>query len=131
MPSFSDSTAAPDAGTLPSTASLSQGEPTPLAAAIAPIEAFSTAETEQAAETEQPAPAAGMVAIERVCEWCGAANLAGAERCVRCNAHFPRPEQDALLTRASQERLRLALSEIEMHERMRTPWWKKLFSHEK
>jgi hypothetical protein len=31
------------------------------------------------------------------------------------------------LTRASLERLRLALGEIEMHERMRTPWWKKLF----
>jgi ribosomal protein L40E len=116
---------------MPSTAPLSQPEPAPPAAATAAVEPFSAVGTQQPAEGEQPAQAAGLAAIERVCEWCGTANPAGAERCMRCNAHFPRPEQDALLTRVSQERLRLALSEIEMHERMRTPWWKKLFPTKK
>jgi ribosomal protein L40E len=80
-----------------------------------------------AAEPAEPARPAATPANTRICEWCGAANPIDAQRCERCGASFPRPEQDALLTRASAERVRLAMNEIEMHERLRTPWWKRLF----
>ena len=79
------------------------------------------------AEPAKPAEPAATLANTRICDWCGAANPADAHRCERCGASFPRPEQDALLTRASAERVRLAMNEIELHERLRTPWWKRLF----
>ncbi len=63
----------------------------------------------------------------RVCDWCGAVNPPGVRQCERCHAAFPLPEQDALLSRASAERVRLAEGEIEMRERLRAPWWKRLF----
>jgi ribosomal protein L40E len=116
-------------------------------AAPAPAETVWTAETRAAQPAEPPggwlaqpepvqaaAAAADTGATEsatpgslRVCDWCGAANPATAKRCEQCGASFPRPEQDDLIARASAERVRLALSEIEMHERLRTPWWKRLF----
>jgi uncharacterized membrane protein YvbJ len=42
------------------------------------------------------------------CSWCGATNPDDALACQGCGAAFPRPEQDAALLRASQERIRMA-----------------------
>ena len=53
------------------------------------------------------------------CAWCGAINSIDAERCVSCNAAFPKPEQDNLLLRASHERVRLALQDFEEIDRKR------------
>lgn len=58
----------------------------------------------------------------RLCEWCGARNPLDAERCVSCDAHFPRPEQDELLQRAFQERM--ALAEQEEQRRRKRGFWK-------
>jgi ribosomal protein L40E len=90
-----------------------------------------TAATAAAATVVEPAPPTPSPATaaegQRVCAWCGEVNPADATQCFKCGAAFPRPEQDALLNRVSAERMRLALDEIGMHERMRAPWWKKLF----
>lgn len=54
------------------------------------------------------------------CNWCGAMNPAGADRCASCNATFPKPEQDDLLNRASRERVRLAMQDLEEIDRKRS-----------
>lgn len=68
-------------------------------------------------EIAQPPQPAGPV---RRCNWCGAVNPIGSERCVSCNATFPKAEQDDLLTRASRERLRLAMEDFEEADRKRS-----------
>ncbi len=55
----------------------------------------------------------------RHCDWCGATNEPDAERCVACQAMFPRPEQDEALRRASEERMRAVMAELELQERKR------------
>jgi hypothetical protein len=102
---------------------------TPAAELAAPVVPAATAAA-TAVEVEPAALASSPVAAvegQRICSWCGVANPADGTQCVKCGAAFPRPEQDALLNRVSEERMRLALDDIEMHERMRTPWWKKMF----
>jgi hypothetical protein len=64
----------------------------------------------------------------RRCEWCGTLNPDDAERCTKCGAAFPRPEQDEALLRASQERIRAATESIELMRRQRgkrglNRWW--------
>jgi hypothetical protein len=56
------------------------------------------------------------------CQWCGAVNPAGRERCIQCDAAFPKPEQDAAILRASQERIRAAQEYTEMVHRKRGGW---------
>lgn len=53
----------------------------------------------------------------RRCDWCGAPNTLEAERCASCNAVFPRQEQDDLLMRASRERVRMAMQDIDEADR--------------
>ena len=43
-----------------------------------------------------------------------------SERCVSCHATFPKTEQDDLLTRASRERVRLAMQDFEEADRKRS-----------
>lgn len=64
-----------------------------------------------------PPPPTGPV---RRCNWCGAMNPVDAHRCASCNATFPKPEQDDILTRASRERVRLAMQDIEEVDRRRS-----------
>jgi hypothetical protein len=71
----------------------------------------------EAPQTAQPPQAEGPMIR---CNWCGAMNAEGAERCVSCNATFPKREQDDLLTRASRERLRLAMQDFEEVDRKRS-----------
>lgn len=114
----------PTALTPSPSATASPAEPpaeAPAQPAPVPVPVQAAAETVQASATENATPSSF-----RVCDWCGAANPVTAGRCEKCGASFPRPEQDDLLTRASAERVRLALNEIEMHERLRTPWWRRL-----
>lgn len=54
------------------------------------------------------------------CNWCGAMNPAGVDRCASCNATFPKAEQDDLLNRASRERVRLAMQDLEEIDRKRS-----------
>ncbi len=62
---------------------------------------------------EAPRPGA------RRCDWCGATNEPDAEHCTACQAMFPQPEQDEALRRASEERLRAVMAELELQERKR------------
>src|SRR5579863_3421407 len=56
---------------------------------------------------------------QRRCEWCGELSPADEERCVHCEAVFPRPEQDAAFLRAAEERLRAANDTLAMMQRQR------------
>ena len=72
------------------------------------------------------APTAPITADQKRCGWCGAGNPLGADRCVRCNAMFPRPEQDEAMRRAAEVRIQAAEDEIALRQRMRkrfAPRW--------
>ncbi|MGZ3600216.1 MAG: hypothetical protein ACXWQ5_10965 [Ktedonobacterales bacterium] len=79
-----------------------------------------TAESASSAEEPQTAQPPRFDGPVQRCNWCGALNAEGAERCVSCNATFPKPEQDDLLTRASRERVRLAMQDFEEVDRKRS-----------
>lgn len=53
------------------------------------------------------------------CGWCETKNRLDAERCVRCNAMFPRPEQDEAIRRAGEARIQAGEDEIELRKRVR------------
>ncbi len=68
----------------------------------------------------QPAASSeGAVALRR-CDWCGAVSPADASRCAQCGATFPIPEQDEVIIRAAEERLRNAQETLETMRRQRS-----------
>ena len=71
--------------------------------------AASPPQTEQA--LSQPGDGGG--GPQKRCEWCGALNAEADQVCQQCGAAFPRPDQDAALLRASQDRIRMATDSIE------------------
>ncbi|HEX8036159.1 MAG TPA: hypothetical protein VF510_20045 [Ktedonobacterales bacterium] len=95
-------------------------EPAPLPTESQDTAFAATAEGASSAEepqTAQPPLPEGPVLR---CNWCGAMNAEGAERCVSCKATFPKREQDDLLIRASRERVRLAMQDFEEVDRKRS-----------
>jgi len=70
-----------------------------------------------------PAPTAPIPADQKRCGWCGAANPLDADRCVSCNAMFPRPEQDEAMRRAGEARIQAAEEEIALRQRARK-WYR-------
>lgn len=95
-------------------------EPAPLPVErqdTASMAATISAPSEGQPQTAQPPQPEGPV---QRCNWCGAQNAVGAEHCISCNAAFPKSEQDDLLTRASRERVRLAMEEFEEVDRKRS-----------
>ena len=106
--------------------------PPPIYSVLVAAPAPTDGEMDQALDTARDAPEAGQASANPAeprpdfvpdtmqrCAWCGAINSIDAERCVSCNAAFPKPEQDNLLLRASHERVRLALQDFEEIDRKR------------
>jgi ribosomal protein L40E len=72
-----------------------------------------------AADAITPAPTMPVSPDRKRCDWCGAENPLAAERCVRCNAMFPRPEQDEAMRRAGAARIQAVEDEIALRQRAR------------
>lgn len=56
------------------------------------------------------------------CQWCGAANPAGADRCVQCQAAYPDPARDVAMLAEAQRRLTIIEQELDARKRTRRFW---------
>ena len=70
-----------------------------------------------------PAATTPTTADQKRCGWCCAENPLDADRCLRCNAMFPRPEQDEAMRRAGEARIQAAEEEIALRQRARK-WYR-------
>lgn len=102
------------------------GEPAPLGAESAYVDCETcgivplTRTTMTSAELEPEVMAPEPLPVGAVrCQWCGAANPPDVERCVRCNAAFPKPEMDLAMLKAAEDRLRVLEDEITLRENQR------------
>ena len=66
-----------------------------------------------------PAPPVPAPTAQWRCQWCGAKNPRGTDRCVACGAAYPSPEQDAAIARAAEERIRSVTESLEAMRRRR------------
>jgi rRNA maturation endonuclease Nob1 len=104
------------------------GAPLAAEAAACPACGRSTLREEASAETTARMPGPH----EWRCDWCEAINPLGAQRCSACGAVYPRADQDAAVQRAADARIRIALDEIVIRERLRPKlaWatiWRRIF----
>ncbi|HZC78232.1 MAG TPA: hypothetical protein VE258_10805 [Ktedonobacterales bacterium] len=102
------------------------------AAAACPACGRSTLREGASTQTPAPAPARMPGPHEWRCDWCEAINPLGAQRCSAYGAVYPRADQDAAVQRAADARIRTALDEIVIRERLRpkpslATIWRRIF----